>query len=188
MERLGDLENIQFLLEECGAYMSASEVHGLATGMLCVNHGAELSAWLASIFEPEQQTREPNKEELQDLATLFVGALELLKSENFIFNLFLPSDGETVLVRATALSEWCQGFLYGIAYAGAGDDASWGEEGRGVLKDLTEISRLDPGSSEDADEQHFMELHEYVRVAVQIVMDELQPSEPSKENEEPTLH
>jgi hypothetical protein len=188
VDRLGDFEQVQFVLGECGSYMSASEVHGLATGMLCINHEADSNGWLKTILDADRLIREPSIEEQQELVTVFLGTGELLKNEDFIFDLFLPDDGESVAVRAAALSEWCQGFLYGMAFGGLSDNVEWGEDGEGVLKDLMEISRLDPGSSEEPDEQSFLELHEYVRVAVQILMAELQPDSDAAEPAAPTVH
>jgi uncharacterized protein YgfB (UPF0149 family) len=51
-----------------------------------------------------------------------------------------------------------------------------------------EISRLDADSADDSDEQAFMELQEYVRMGVQILMLELQPVGESEEDNEPTIH
>jgi uncharacterized protein YgfB (UPF0149 family) len=102
--------------------------------------------------------------------------------------LLLPGEEERIGARAIALSEWCQGFLYGVAYMGVGDDKDWSDDSRGVLRDLMEISRLDADSADDSDEQAFMELQEYVRMGVQILMLELQPVGESEEDNEPTIH
>jgi len=99
----------------------------------------------------------------------------------------LPDDDERISVRALALSEWCQGFLYGVAYMGVGDDKEWSDDNRGVLRDLMEISRLDSDGSEDSDEQAFIELQEYVRAAVQMLLGELQEST-EEQNHQPTVH
>ncbi len=80
---------------------------------------------------------------------------------------------------------------------GAGDDKDWGEESRSVLRDLLEISRLDSDGSDDSDEQAFMELQEYVRAAVQLLLHDLQLSneeqdedqeEDEDQDEDPTVH
>ena len=86
----------------------------------------------------------------------------------------MPDDDARIAERATALSEWCQGFLYGVAYMGVGDDKDWSDDCRGVLRDFMEISRLDSDNSDNSDEQAFMELHEYVRMGVQMLMQQLQ--------------
>jgi len=52
---------------------------------------------------------------------------------------------------------------------------------------LMEISRLDSDGSEDSDEQAFIELQEYVRAAVQMLLGELQEST-EEQNHQPTVH
>ncbi len=187
MERLGDFDELQEVLESQDAQMGVSEIHGLAAGMLCVQLNADFNKWLAALFDTEEQFNGLTKDDMQSLAGLFNGTLELLKSDQFIFDLLLPHDDERIAVRANALSEWCQGFLYGVAYMGVGDDKDWTDESRGVLRDLMEISRLDSDNSDDTDEQAFIELHEYVRMAVQLLMTELQLV-PSDKANEPTVH
>ncbi|MGB1701791.1 MAG: UPF0149 family protein, partial [Cycloclasticus sp.] len=88
---------------------------------------------------------------------------------------------------AVAMGEWCQGFLYGVAYMGVGDDKNWSEDSRGVLRDLMEISRLDADNTDDSDEQAFMELQEYVRMGVNVLMQELQQDDES-DDDSPTIH
>ena len=187
VERLGDFDELQEVLESQDAQMGVSEIHGLAAGMLCVQLNADFNKWLAALFDTEEQFNGLTKDDMQSLAGLFNGTLELLKSDQFIFDLLLPHDDERIAVRANALSEWCQGFLYGVAYMGVGDDKDWTDESRGVLRDLMEISRLDSDNSDDTDEQAFIELHEYVRMAVQLLMTELQLV-PSDKANEPTVH
>ncbi|PHS73181.1 MAG: hypothetical protein COB22_02655 [Cycloclasticus sp.] len=187
MERIGDYGELQSMLEERDAQMGAAETHGLATGMLCVLFDADFNRWMTALFDTDEQLAALTGDDRQVLINLFQGTLELLKEEDFIFDVLLPDDDERINVRATALSEWCQGFLYGVAYMGVGDDKEWEEDSRGVLRDMMEISRLDSDSSDDSDEQAFMELHEYVRMAVQILLHELQPKEEQK-NDEPTVH
>lgn len=187
MERLGDFEDLQLMLEERNANMGAAEVHGLASGMLCVEFDADFNRWLTAIFDTDEQINALLDDDKQTLSGIFQGTSELLQEEEFIFDLLLPDDDERIGARANALSEWCQGFLYGVAYMGAGDDTDWDEECRGVLRDLMEISRLDAESSEDSDEQAFMELHEYVRLAVQMLLDQLQSSD-EKTDDVPTVH
>ncbi len=61
------------------------------------------------------------------------------------------------------------------------------EDSRGVLRDLMEISRLDGDNTDDSDEQAFMELQEYVRMGVNVLMQELQQDVES-DDESPTIH
>jgi uncharacterized protein YgfB (UPF0149 family) len=188
VEQLGDFDNMQSLLNAHDSYMSAAEVHGLASGMLCVGFDAKFDRWVVAVFETDEQLEGLDDNEKSDLISLFEGTCELLKSDEFIFDLFLPDDGVPMAERAKALSEWCQGFLYGIAYMGANDDTDWGEEGRGILRDFLELSRIDADGAEEADEQSYMELQEYVRSAVHVMLMELQPAVEANTTTSPRLH
>mgnify|MGYP001043726756 CR=1 FL=1 len=188
MKRLGNYDDLQLIFDERDANMNVSEAHGLASGMLCVNLDADFTQWVTALFDTEDQLKALMNEDKQSLMGLFQGTSELLKTEDFIFDLLLPGEEERIGARAIALSEWCQGFLYGVAYMGVGDDKDWSDDGRGVLRDLMEISRLDADSADDSDEQAFMELQEYVRMGVQILMYELQPMEDPDDDHEPTVH
>ncbi|ORU91641.1 MAG: hypothetical protein A6F70_00805 [Cycloclasticus sp. symbiont of Bathymodiolus heckerae] len=187
MKRLGGYEDLQSVLEDNDANMSASETHGLAAGMLCVQFDADFIRWVTAVFDTDEQIEAIEDDSRQVLMGLFEGTRELLEADEFIFDLLLPDDDERISVRASGLSEWCQGFLYGVAYMGVGDDKDWAEESRGILRDLMEISRLDSDNTSDTDEQAFMELHEYVRMGVQMLLQELQPSDEEGDGE-PTLH
>jgi len=187
VKRLGDYDDLQSILESNEATMGASEAHGLAAGMLCVQFDADISRWLAAVFDTDDQVDALVVDDKQSLSMLFQGTLELLKADGFIFDLLLPDDDQRIGVRANELSEWCQGFLYGVAYMGVGDDKDWSEENRGVLRDLMEVSRLDSDNSDDSDEQAFLELQEYVRAAVQVLLADLQELGTERDNE-PRLH
>ncbi len=188
MERLGNYENLKLLLNTVDVNMSASETHGLATGMLCVSFNAEIGLWVAAVFDTDEQFHALSDIDKQSLEGVFQGTLELLKENEFTFDLLLPDDGERIGVRARALSEWCQGFLYGVAYMGVGDDKDWDEESRSILSDLMEISRLDADNTDESDEQAFMELHDYVRMGVNMLLEELQATAEENDREAPTVH
>jgi len=187
VKRLGDYDELQSMLEMRDALMGISETHGLAAGMLCVKFDADFHRWIQAVFDTNEQLEALTETDKQALIGLFDGTLELLKSEEFLFDLLLPDDDERIGARALALSEWCQGFLYGVAYMGVGDEKEWSEDSRGVLRDLMEISRLDSDGSDDSDEQAFIELQEYVRTAVQMLLEELQ-APAGQQSDEPTIH
>lgn len=175
MERLGDFSAVQHCLEDQDSEMGAAEAHGLASGMLCANPNTTLDAWLQAVFETGHQTRKLQPEEVPDLIALFEGTSELLQNDQFGFDLLFPEEGATLNQQARALGDWCQGFLYGLACGGMTDQSNWAEDSQGILHDLSEIAKLDDDTNEqDEDERALTELREYVRVAVQIILMELQ--------------
>ncbi|MFM8332666.1 MAG: UPF0149 family protein [Candidatus Methylumidiphilus sp.] len=151
------------------AALSAAEAHGMLAGMLCADGGLECEQWLWRVFD---ETRDDLSEgEVATLRELFDETRKLLEAVDFSFELFLPDDGAALAERAQALSGWCQGFLYGIGYAGS--EESWTTDCAEVLRDLAEISQLDANVSGEADEVAYTEVSEFVRVGVQLVRGDL---------------
>jgi uncharacterized protein len=103
----------------------------------------------------------------------------------------LPDDDQALDLRVDALAQWCQGFLYGLATRPALDLNQASPELREVVSDLIQISRAgveaDVGTDEEADENAYMELVEYVRAGAQLVFLELHAPEQPEETPG-TLH
>ena len=99
----------------------------------------------------------------------FVSAsLDELFSEELSFNPLIPDDSELLSSRLTGLAEWCAGFLSGF---GASVSERMGRDAlhvdvQEILKDFASISGLDEDiEGDEQDENSFMEIYEYVRVA-----------------------
>jgi hypothetical protein len=91
------------------------------------------------------------------------------------FQLLLPDDDAPLAERAMALSQWCQGFLYGFGTGGAVPRDRLSGEVEEVLRDLTHISQasVETGADAEEEEQAYTEIIEYVRAGVQLIHDEL---------------
>lgn len=160
---------IDLIIAQNEEAMSAAEAHGVATGMLCVDARADGLNWLQNIFTGDVSLTDEEKNLLLDL---FERTRELLASEGFEYELFLPDDDNCMLrVEAEALQQWCQGFLYGIGYANASGD--WPGEMTEILHDIVEISKLDPAVQGEEDEQAIMEIEEYLRACVLLIREEM---------------
>lgn len=94
------------------------------------------------------------------------------------FELILPDDTQPVSVITAALAEWCEGFLHGLVSEVKGHDlkSKLAAEPIGdIIKDLLELTRASADDDEDREENEaaLTELVEYVRVATQLVYEEL---------------
>ena len=160
---------VNAILIQIDADLSASEAHGMATGMLCVNAGTTVEYWLSELLHDGNVLTDADK---PILVRLFDETRRLLASNEFEFDLFLPDDDMPLSSRVIALTRWCQGFLYGI---GAAVRAASGvsEEAREILKDISEFTKLDTDAEGEEDENAFIEITEYLRPAVLLLRDEL---------------
>lgn len=171
-----DYEDIQEALASTPGTGSAAEAHGLLSGMLCVDSGANPQQWLLGFFGPD--ITQPGIDRMAPLNALFEATRQQLDDFDFSFSPLLPDDNAPLEERALALSEWCQGFLFGVGYAGKNSD--WPGECTEILHDLLEIGRLDPEAVGEADEIAYSELSEYVRVGVQVIRSEFQSGTPRR--------
>jgi len=109
------------------------------------------------------------------LRLLFADTVRSLRGDEMEFHLLLPDDDALLVERATALSQWCQGFLYGFGTAGNVPRDQISGEVEEVLRDLTHISQaaVETGAEAEEEEQAYAEIVEYVRAGVQLIHDEL---------------
>jgi uncharacterized protein YgfB (UPF0149 family) len=148
--------------------LSAAEVHGMATGMLCISGQAESAVWLAELaFDKNSMV----SENTDTLIRLFEETRHLLSNDEFDFDLFLPDDDVPLADQAEALKNWCRGFLFGVGSAVSASDVP--ENAVEILKDIAEFTKLDDNVDGEEDEHALMEINEYLRSAVLLLRDEL---------------
>jgi uncharacterized protein YgfB (UPF0149 family) len=117
----------------------------------------------------------------RQLMALHTGILRQLNDDAFGFDLLLPDDEAPLSLRTEALSQWCGGFLYGLALGGFREGTEMPETVSEVMKDFYEIShaRFAYEATDDADEAAYMEIVEYVRMSVLLLHEELLPLPPT---------
>jgi yecA family protein len=147
--------------------LSAAEIHGMATALLCFNEHTDSSLWLSGLVE-ENETLDINSEVL--FVKLFEETKRHLKSEDFEFELFLPDADTTLVERTEALASWCSGFLFGLGLVSS--SKTWSENTREIIRDILEFTKLDAEVGGEEDEQAFMEITEYLRSAVLLLQEE----------------
>lgn len=172
-----DYERLRDALADAGAVVSLAELHGGVCGALCAGGAPAGRRWLADWLDDERFDAAASAL-AGELDELIVGSAKMLDEREFAFAPLLPSDDVPLEEQVEALASWCQGFLNGVGSttAAAGRSAEGGALAE-ILHDFAEISRA--GLSEDEAAGHgqpdfaLAELHEYVRVSVQIVFEEL---------------
>jgi uncharacterized protein len=152
------------------APVSAAEVHGIISGVVCA-HGAADGPWrahaLGDVMAPP---------ELADrLDRLFGRTAALLHEGEIDFGLLLPGDDAALAQRVEALADWCRGFLLGFGMT-RGDAGRLSEDAAEVLEDFAHIAEAMPDAEDDEDsDRAFAELAEYARVGAQLVYEETTP-------------
>lgn len=153
---------------------SAAECHGFLAAIISADPDNFHTRFMSEI---RSFTEEDADEHL--LLELSRITIAQLSSPDFNFQLLLPDDSESLDLRSAAVSEWCQGFIYGIALTRPKTTDDVNE----FIADLTEFTRMDfedEGDEEDA--IALEELVEFIRMGVMLTHQNLASKIP------PTFH
>jgi uncharacterized protein YgfB (UPF0149 family) len=169
--RFKDFEDI---LATAGSLADAAEAHGSLCGALCSMSPYKMQDWINEIL--------PDGTALSDesaamIERVFTATASSFGEQGMEFEPLLPDDEQPLNGRANALALWCTGFLYGLGTGHISDLEALGGDVGEIVRDFTEISRAsgDDADSDESNEQAYTELVEFIRVAAQVVFEELLP-------------
>ncbi len=169
-------QTINTIFKKNNTDLSASEAHGLATGILCIESQAEAANWLAELLPEEVILIDEDK---IILMSLFEQTRKLLNKDDdsFRFDLFLPGDDAPFSEQLIAIRDWCDGFLFGIGYTRSSSE--WPGETGEIIKDIVEFTKLETQNEEvsEGDDVALMEIQEYLRVAAMMIRDQFNENE-----------
>lgn len=172
-----DHDALEAALRRAGSSWGAAQAHGMMTGRLAVEGTAAERACLAQILEASDTANALAKEVEGMLAAVFDATYCELAGRQSEFSPMLPDDSATTTARTEALAHWSEGYLHGLV----SKESSEGirkqlahEPVAGIIKDLLAMTRaaVDVDGDEE-DEAAYAEVVEYLRVAVQLVYEEL---------------
>jgi len=173
-----DHDDVDAALRRCGSDWDAAQAHGLLCGLIAILGTDGAVRWLERLMPGAEPGNALVAECRKILEALFAATWQQLAERQSEFSLLLPSDAEDAGVRAGALGHWCEGFLHGLVSERSSPElrTRLAEEPLSdVIRDLLEISRAAVGEDDDeeANEAAYVELVEYIRVAVQLAYEEL---------------
>jgi uncharacterized protein YgfB (UPF0149 family) len=149
----------------------ASEAHGLLCGLACRGITSDTVRTRAFLFQLTESSH------IDMIEGIFCLACRDLDDESFGFNLMLPDIDTPAIEQAESISNWCQGFLQGIYSDNTNTDNLELSSVAEALDDIMQIGHLefDPDQS-DQNLSSLTEIEEFLRVAVQLIYDELKPA------------
>ena len=141
-------DEINDALKRISVEQDAAEVHGTLCGLFCTVNGLTAPFWLDNTLtnspEEDAYTVDALNSESRSLLTQLFNTMEKqLSGHDFEFELFLPDDNSGLFSRIEALSNWCQGFLFGLSQGGLTDPDGLPGELPEIVKDIVEISRAE---------------------------------------------
>lgn len=170
-------EEVEETLSRFHLSTTASELHGMLTGLICAGVEADdIENWLPVLcledrYLPEDEYR-PFEQDIRDA---YLQVRKDLESFGVEFSVLLPEDGYSLLDRVSAMTSWCTGYLKAIVEYGEISVDQLPDDCAEFLDDVTQMSdiELEEDPSEEELEASYMTLEEHLRVGVQLVYEQL---------------
>jgi len=177
MSKVATYTKLQSILTKLGSQVTAAETHGLLTGMLSVTQPKQETAWRKLLLE-SLDCSPPTKPQWDTISKAGTQIIDSFRGLKFTFNLLLPDDSVPLEERIDALGYWCRGYLSGLGLFGLSSEDLKNEVVKELISDLSQIAHISMETdSSDEDENNYLELVEFVRIAVQNIQMELQGSD-----------
>ncbi|MGB5352435.1 MAG: UPF0149 family protein [Woeseia sp.] len=178
MESSIDHDSLDGALRRSGASWEAAPAHGLLCSRLAADGAAAGRDWFAVVLEGVAADNALRRECEMQLEVLFSTSHQQLAGRQSDFELLLPDDQTSVVQRTEILARWCEGFLHGLVSGQSNErvrEKLAKEPLADIIKDMLQITRaeVDHDDDEEANEQAYVELVEYVRVGAQLAYEEL---------------
>ncbi len=185
-----DYATLSVALDGLDSAMTVSELHGGFCGVLCAGGAAAASTWIEECVAETEAAANEAEEALVIFRVMELETTRALASADLEFTPLLPEDDSPLDDCVEELALWCHAFLSGLAFGGltlpenstrlsVDSDAAAATESslEEIAKDFAAISRagLSAGELSDPADADFAlaEIVEYVRVSVQIVLEEI---------------
>ena len=169
-----DYDIFKDVLHDLNTDDTISSAHGILCGFACVKPDVTIDNWLGEVLVNIDLNNLNEKEAFGRLAEIFNNTNEQLADPTLNFSLLIADDSHTLREQAHTLVEWCQGFLVGL---GLSEVQASDEAVLEMIKDISEISQLDAELLENEDNaEDLNEIVEFVRMAVLLIQETLQPS------------
>jgi hypothetical protein len=187
MPAVFDFDRYAQLCNDLGASVLPAELHGHLVGRLSAGARYDHGTWLNVVQELlDARVSLPEAAKVQ-VIQLYDASLAELAGSGFDITLLLPDDNAAVDRRTQALGQWCEGFLGGFGLVERSNELS--EEADSALHDFAAIAQVQTDLEEsEANEVDFMEVMEYVRMAVLMLFSECQPDADSEIKPPASLH
>lgn len=146
--------------------ISASLLHGIMCGYLCAGEDQQGESYIRALLNNKKD--EQSRRAIFAMFEVFSISQQQISHFDFEFQMMLPEDSESLVHRAKAFSEWCEGFTQSLTLSGVHMDQLNEEDSQDALQHMLEFAELDCDTLDvdEEDERALMEVSEYARMAV----------------------
>jgi hypothetical protein len=166
-----NFDELSHILWQQGIETHASEANGICYGLLCSGQVVALAPLATALICGDPQGDRVLQEQLADESEKL---RLLLQAGQLQFQLVLPDDDMPITEQVEALGAWCKGFVLAFEqYRDSGHN--WSDNSQELWQDIREIADIETNDEEDEGEcreKNFMEVMEFIRVAIQYLFDE----------------
>jgi uncharacterized protein YgfB (UPF0149 family) len=159
-----------------------AEAHGLLCGLLCMDASLDRDQWRHEAREALVENSEYSQTLDELLVQLFDENASQIDNLDAPVTPLLPDDDAPLSERVRALGNWCQGLLYGLGLGESGWNDRLSLESQEFLKDVADIAQVgfETDEGNEADENAYAEVVEYLRVGLMLVRQDSQPASLSR--------
>ncbi len=172
-------------LQRCGASWTAAQAHGLLSSKLAVAGAQGVTESLGQVLDSSNDT-DVHRKECEDMLASLGQSTHMVFSERMsAFEPLLPDEIDNAATRTEAVAHWCKGYLHGLVsgeHAAALRERLAAEPLADIIKDMLQITRaaVDEDDDEAVSEEAYVEIVEYLRVAAQLIYEELAELRPGQ--------
>lgn len=178
-------DDLEALLDEQPLAVSAAELHGVISGIICGGVNLDGRSYRPSLLSLVNEGLNLTGALADFVDALYRDTADSLVGGQFEFLLLLPDEEESLSERLLALVGWVNGYLSGFGVV-CKQFQQAPEELREMISDLAEIARASAdGDATDAD---FEEVAEYVRIVALSCFAEFARTPSDSNNPGPILH
>ncbi|MCK3657846.1 hypothetical protein A4G18_03755 [Pasteurellaceae bacterium Pebbles2] len=185
-KKMLDYSQLNQQLKSANIALSAAELHGFLSGLVC--GGLTDQSWQPLLYQFTNDNHAYPTALLNEVIEIYTEINRTLGDiDGFNFELMLPNEENTqaIFAQADALCEWANHFLLGLGLVQAELSKEKGEIGE-ALDDLQDICQL--GYDEDDDKEELSEaleeIIEYVRTIATLFYSHFRPNKKTQ----PTIH
>lgn len=181
---LPTFRELEQALSQTSMKLHASQAHGVISGIICGNPEGK-TGWESLVTGSEEAEKTHAV-----LRALFEVSLTQLEEFLFEFELLMPDDSDELMIRAEALTLWCQGYLTGLKIVEVQIVNRDPSEMTEAINDIIEIAKMNYEEvvASEEDEAAYVELVEYVRMAVILIYQDMREQTASKKSANASNH
>ena len=178
MEQSVNHDELDAALKGCGASWDAGQAHGSLCSRLAILGADAGIDWLDQVLEGSDPDNALRRDCESMLDALYAYTHRQLADRQSEFEPLLPDGSDSTVIRADAIARWCEGFLHGLVSGSPDENLKErlsSDPLSDILKDMLQITRasVDEDLDDETNESAYVELVEYLRVAVQLTYEEL---------------